>query len=287
MKGFRFGIYTPQWKPYQVLLDNWRYFEELGFDSVWPCDHFHNPGHPDKPFFEGWTVLAALAAETSRIRLGVLVSSNTFRHPALLAQQAITLDHISEGRLDFGVGAGWYELEHEWFRIPLYEPKVRVDRFSEAMEIIDPLMRGETVSYEGQHYQLTEARLQPPPVQSPRPPFMLAGHRPRMLGICARFADSWNSTGTVEDLTERNRQVDEACRRIGRDPSEIVRSYLGGNSTLGPQGLPDMWSSPDAFSEVVGRYAEAGVNEFLFVEPRPEQYKMVERIVSRVIEPSR
>ncbi|MDE0233863.1 MAG: LLM class flavin-dependent oxidoreductase, partial [bacterium] len=109
MKGFRFGVYTPQWKPYQVLLDNWRYFEELGFDSIWPCDHFHNPGHPDKPFFEGWTVLAALAAETSRIRVGVLVSSNTFRHPALLAQQAITLDHVSEGRLDFGVGAGWYE----------------------------------------------------------------------------------------------------------------------------------------------------------------------------------
>ena len=125
----RFGVYTPQWKPYAVLRENWRFFEELGFDSVWPCDHFHNPGHPGKLFFEGWTVLAALAAETSRIRVGVLVSSNTFRHPALLAQQAITLDHISEGRLDFGIGAGWYELEHEWFGIPLYEPRVRVDRF--------------------------------------------------------------------------------------------------------------------------------------------------------------
>ena len=155
------------------------------------------------------------------------------------------------------------------------------------MEILDPLMRGETVSYQGDHYQLSEARLRPRPVQSPRPPFMLAGHKPRMLGICARYADSWNSTGTVEELTRRNLLVDEACRRIGRDPGEIVRSYLGGNSTLGPQGLPDMWSSPDAFTEVVGRYAEAGVNEFLFVEPRPDQYKMVERIASEVIEPSR
>ena len=113
---------------------------------------------------------------------------------------------------------------HERFGIPLYEPGVRVDIFSEALEIIDPLLRGETVSYEGRHYQLAEARLRPLPVQSPRPPLTLAAHGPRMLRISARYADRWNSTGTIEEMAARNRLLDEVCRKIGRDPTEIIRS---------------------------------------------------------------
>ena len=152
------------------------------------------------------------------------MSSNVLRHPALLAQQAITVDHISEGRLELGIGCGWFEEEHRRFGIPLYEPGVRVDRFEEALEIIDLLLVGKTVSHGGRHYQLSEARLRPRPVQLPRPPFMLAAHGPRMLRICARYADRWNSFGTVEEMARRNRLLDEACERIGRDPTGISRS---------------------------------------------------------------
>ena len=170
MKGLRFGLTVTPSEPYPVLAQKWRYFEELGFDSIWHCDHLLRPNDSTGPLFEAWTLLAAMAAETSRIRVGVLVTSNVLRHPALLAQEAITVDHVSEGRLELGIGCGWFEEEHRRFRIPLYEPAARVDRFSEALEIIDPLLRGEAVSYEGRHYQLSEARLQPRPVQSPRPP---------------------------------------------------------------------------------------------------------------------
>ena len=286
MKGTRFGIFAAQAEPYPVLVEKWRYFEELGFDSIWHPDHLLPPSDPTGPLFEGWTFLAAMAAETSRIRLGVLVGSNVLRHPALLAQQALTVDHISEGRLELGIGCGWFEEEHRRFGIPLYEPGVRVDRFSEALEIIDPLLRGETVSYEGRHYRLAEARLRPRPVQSPRPPLMLGAHRPRMLRICARFADLWNSGGTVGEMAARNRILDGACERIGRDPAEIIRSVHVGVSNMVSQGLPDVWSSADAFSEVVGRYAEAGVNMFILDRPRPDQYHTAERIASQVIAPS-
>ena len=286
MRGLTFGIAIAQVAPYRVLVDRWQYFEELGFSSLWAFDHFLQPSRPASPYFEGWTLLAALATRTSRIRVGVLVGSNTFRHPALLAQQAITIDHISDGRLELGLGAGWFVEEHERFGIPLHEPRERVDRFEEALEIIDPLLSGETVSYDGRHYQLREARLRPRPLQSPRPPFTLGAHRPRMLAICARYADRWNSTGTVEEMTERNLLLDQACERIGRNPTEIVRSVLTGVQSLASQDLPDVWTSLDAFCEVVGHYAEAGVSEFIFEQPQPEQYRTVEKIVAEVMRSS-
>ncbi len=284
-QNIRFGICTDQAEPYPVLVQRWQYFEELGFDSIWDCDHLLRPSNPSDPYFEGWTLLAALATQTSRIRVGVLVGSNTFRHPALLAQQAITIDHISQGRLELGFGAGWFVEEHDRFGIPFGDPPVLVERFEEAVEIIDALLRGETTSHQGRHYQLKEARLRPRPVQSPRPPLTLGAHRPRMLAICAQYADRWNSFGTVEEIAERNRLLDEACEKIGRDPTQIIRSFYGWASNMAAQGLPDAWSSPGAFEEVVGRYAEVGVNEFIFDQPRPDQYQTAERIVSQVIEP--
>ncbi len=281
-----FGICTDQAVSYATLVDRWRYFEELGFDSIWDCDHFLRPSDPSGPYFEGWTLLAALAAQTSRIRVGVLVGSNTFRHPALLAQQAITIDHISNGRLELGLGAGWFVEEHERFGIPFGDPPVLVERFEEAVEVIDALLRGDTLTHRGRHYRLTEARLRPRPLQTPRPPLTLGAHRPRMLAICARYADRWNSFGTVDEIAERNRLLDEACIRIGRDPSEIIRSFYGWASNMAAQGLPDAWSSVDAFAEVVGAYSEAGVNEFIFDQPRPSQFATAEKIMSEVIEPS-
>src|SRR5438874_13297083 len=137
----RFGIVTDQCHPWSVLRERWQHVEALGFDSVWDCDHLIQPSQPDGPYFEAWTLLAALATATERIRIGVLVSCNTFRHPAVLAKQALTVDHLSNGRLDVGLGAGWYEPEHTLFGLEYPSTPERVGRFREAVEVVDGLLR--------------------------------------------------------------------------------------------------------------------------------------------------
>jgi alkanesulfonate monooxygenase SsuD/methylene tetrahydromethanopterin reductase-like flavin-dependent oxidoreductase (luciferase family) len=282
-RELRFGICTDQNLPFETLVERWQYFERLGFDSVWDCDHFNQPSRPDGPYFESWTLLAALAARTTRIRVGVLVSSNTFRHPALLAQQAVTLDHVSNGRLELGLGAGWFVPEHERFGLPFPPPGERVGRFREAVEIVDSLLRHEATTFEGRYYRLTEASLRPAPLQKPRPPLTLGAHRPRMLRICAEYADSWNSFGTVEEMRERNELLDQACAAVGREPREIRRSFYGWASQMKAQGLPDPWQSTAAFEDVVGRYLAVGIGEFVIDQPRPEQFGVLEQVVTDVL----
>ena len=278
-----FGICTDQNLPFETLGERWQYFEQLGFDSVWDCDHFNQPSRPDGPYFEGWTLLAALAARTERIRVGVLVSSNTFRHPALIAQQAVTLDHISNGRLELGLGAGWFVAEHDRFGIPFPPPGERVGRFHEAVQIIDSLLRHETTTFAGRYYRLAGAYVRPAPVQKPRPPLTLGAHRPRMLRICAEYADSWISFGTVEEMRERNLILDDHCAAIGRDPREIRRSFYGWAAQMKDQGLPDPWESTGAFEDVVGRYLAVGIDEFVIDQPRPEQFAVLEQVTSEVL----
>jgi F420-dependent oxidoreductase-like protein len=275
----RFGIVTDQNLPWATLVERWQLFEALGFDSAWDCDHFIQPSRPSGDYFEAWTLLAGLAAVTTRIRVGVLVSSNTFRHPSLLAKQAVTLDHISNGRLELGLGAGWYAPEHPMFGLEFWSPKERVERFEEAVELIHTWLTSETTSYSGRYYQLEDAPTRPRPVQQPRPPLVLAAHRPRMLRIIARYADTWNSFGTVEEMRERNAQLDEACASIDRDPTSIVRSLYGWAAMM-PN---DPWDSVEAFRDMVGRYAEAGVNEFLIDQPRLEQEAVLERVAAEVL----
>jgi alkanesulfonate monooxygenase SsuD/methylene tetrahydromethanopterin reductase-like flavin-dependent oxidoreductase (luciferase family) len=279
----RFGICTDQNLPWATIVERWQHLERLGFDSAWDCDHLNQPSRPTGPYFEGWTLLAALAARTERIRIGVLVSSNTFRHPGLLAQAAITVDHVSNGRLELGLGAGWYVPEHERFGIPFPPPAELVGRFREAVEIVDSLLRNETTTYAGAHYRLTGAHVRPGPVQKPRPPLTLGAHRPRMLRICAEYADAWNSFGTVEEMRTRNEILDEQCAAVGRDPRTIWRSFYGWASQMASQGLPDPWASVAAFEDVVGRYAAVGVNEFLIDHPRPEQLPVLERVATDVL----
>lgn len=282
-RELRFGICTDQNLPFDSLVERWQYFESLGFDSVWDCDHFNQPSRPAGPYFEGWTLLAALAARTKRIRIGVLVSSNTFRHPALLAQQAVTLDHISNGRLEVGLGAGWFVPEHERFGIPFPPPGERVGRFHEAVRIVDSLLRNETTTFEGRYYRLEGAYVRPAPLQKPRPPLMLGAHRRRMLRICAEYADSWNSFGSVGEMRERNELLDEHCATIGRDPQEIRRSFYAWAAQMEEQGLPDPWESVGAFEDVVGRYREVGVDEFVIDQPRPEQFTVLEQVAAEVV----
>jgi alkanesulfonate monooxygenase SsuD/methylene tetrahydromethanopterin reductase-like flavin-dependent oxidoreductase (luciferase family) len=150
----RFGIVTDQNQPWPEVAERWQLFEQLGFLSAWLCDHLVQPSRPTGPYFEAWTLLAALAVSTKRLRIGVLVSSNTFRHPALLAKEAMTVDHLSNGRLDVGLGAGWYEPEHKMFGLEFGAPAELVGRYREAVEIVDGLLRKDTTSYSGRYYQL-------------------------------------------------------------------------------------------------------------------------------------
>ncbi len=276
----RFGIQTPAIRTWPEMRDLWRRVEALGFDSCWLPDHFVPPFRPEGPLMESWTLLAALATVTERVRLGILVSSNTFRHPPLLAKQAVTVDHVSGGRLELGLGAGWFVPEHEMFGLPFPATKELVDSFREAVEVVDLLLRQDTTPYAGDDYRVADAPFRPRPVQQPRPPLTLGAHGPKMLRIVARYADRWNSIGTVTEIRERNRVLDEQCAAIGRDPKEILRSLL-----YVPVQLPDdrPWDSVDAFRDFVGRYREVGMEEFLLQPPPDERFGVVERIAAEVV----
>lgn len=279
MAALGFGLCTDQNLPWETLVARWRRYEELGFDSVWDCDHFQQPSRPQGPYFEGWTLLAALAAQTRTIRIGVLVSCNTFRHPALLAKEAVTVDHISNGRLELGLGAGWFVPEHEAFGLDFPANKELIGRFREAVEIVDLLMRQDVTTYDGEYYQLKEAPFRPAPVQKPRPPLTLGAHGPKMLRIVAEYADRWNSHGSVAEMRQRNAILDDHCAAIGRDPKSIIRSLYGW-STLLPA---DPWQSVDAFHEVIGSYREAGIHEFIIDAPGDDQSDVFEQIAAEVI----
>jgi alkanesulfonate monooxygenase SsuD/methylene tetrahydromethanopterin reductase-like flavin-dependent oxidoreductase (luciferase family) len=275
----RFGIVRNQNLSWPTLDRHWQVFEALGFDSIWHADHFQRPSLPEEPFLEGWTLLAAMAMRTKKPRIGILVCSNTFRHPPLLAKQAVTLDHMSGGRLELGLGTGWYQAEHERFGVPYPETAELVGRFEEAVILVDKLLRQDVTTFDGTYYQVRDAPFRPAPLQRPRPPLTLGAHGPRMLRIAARYADRWNSYGTSDQIRERNARLDEACVEIGRDPDEIIRSLYGWTIPMGA----DPWSSPDAFADVVGRYREAGMSEFLMEAPHEEQFPMMERIASDVL----
>lgn len=280
-----FGICRNQTWPYGELVNLVQRAEALGFDSAWDADHFQRPSDPEAPYYEGWTLLAALAAQTSRIRVGTLVTSNSFRHPALVAKMAMTVDHISNGRLELGFGTGWYEGEHERFGLHFPEPKERVERFAEAVEILDRLLRNDTTTFSGAYYQLHEAPMRPAPVQKPRPPLTLGAHKPKMLAIVAKYADRWNSFGSVDEIRERNQRLDEACAAIGRNPREIIRSFYGmaPRETMANRLQFDPWESPDAFMHMVGTYREVGIEEFIVDGPETHQLDMMERIATDVI----
>lgn len=279
MAELRFGLCTDQNLTWQKNVERWQLFEELGFDSAWNCDHFIQPSNPTGPYFEAWTNLAGLAAVTKTIRFGCLVSSNTFRHPSLLAKEVATVDHISNGRLIVGIGAGYYQPEHDMFGLYLPETKELISRFEEAVKLIDQLLRNDTTTFEGRYYKVREARMRPGPVQRPRPPFLIGGKGPRMLRICARYADIWNSVGTPEELGERNQMLNEACAEVGRDPNAIVRSVYH----WVPRSADDPWSSTGAFEDVVGRYREAGFNEFIIDHPKDEQLKVLDQVATDVL----
>ncbi len=190
----RFEIMTIQNASWPVLLERWRTLDALEYDTAWVADHFANPWYPNEPWLEGWTLLSALAANTTRIRLGTLVTNITMHNPAVLARQALTLDHISGGRLELGIGAGGAPTDHAMTGVPNWDPPERVERLREFVEIVDRMLRGGVTTYSGRYYGVENAVMYPPAVQRPRPPMMIAAVGTRTLRIAAQYADPGTSS---------------------------------------------------------------------------------------------
>ncbi|HET8617326.1 MAG TPA: LLM class flavin-dependent oxidoreductase [Acidimicrobiales bacterium] len=245
----RFGLDVAQQRmPWDELVRRVQLAEELGFEGVWGFDHFQ-PMYGEGPgeTFEGMTTLAALAGVTSRVRLGLLVTGVTYRHPSVFAAQALTIDHASHGRLDLSLGAAWFDKEHRELGIPFPPLAERYALLEDSLEIVTRLFSGEVVSYDGQVVSLREARLRPPPVQQPRPPIWIGGSGPRRtLPLVARYADAWHAFGTPNALREASERLDRLAVEAGRDPADILRA--------GSLSLDDL----DTTRRHAGKWRDAG-----------------------------
>lgn len=269
-----FGIDISQHQlTWDEILSRARYAEDTGFDGVWVFDHFRALyGDPSGPCLEGWSLLAALAAATQRVRLGPLVTGVTYRHPSILAAQAVTVDHVSNGRLEFAIGASWFEDEHRELGIDFPRAGQRGRRLEEAVQVVKILMTEPGGSFDGRYYQLRNATYRPAPVQEPHPPIWIGASGERvMLPIVGRHADVWHTFGSVERISRKSEVVDRAARDAGRDPDEIRRS-----SSL---SISESW---DEVRRRIEGVAEIGVS-YLIVSWPTEGKARLEEFVDEVM----
>jgi F420-dependent oxidoreductase-like protein len=227
MHPLRFGLKLSQNATIDTLSTIWGIADDSGFDHCWNMDHFASLGGDDTlDIFEAWTLLAGMAARTTRTRVGCSVTGNTYRHPAVLAKAAVTVDHLSGGRLEFGIGAGWAENEHTMLGLPFGTARDRADWLEEALPIIRSLWTEPRTTFTGKHYLLTEAVAEPKPVQTPHPPIWIGGvGRRRTLRMAAEHAAVWNAPGgSPAEVAELSAVLDGHCADIRRDPAEIRRS---------------------------------------------------------------
>ena len=230
----------------------WRIADEGGFDHLWDFDHLASigPTGPDRPIYEGWALQAAMAEATKRVRIGCLVTGNTYRHPVVLAKLAVTVDHLSGGRLEFGIGAAWAEVEHDMYGIEGLDH--RVGRLSESLQVIKSLFTEERTNFDGRYYHFKDAIANPKPIQKPYPPIWIGAQGDSTLRLVARHADVWNiSGGGPAQVGELIKKFEEACGAVGRNPDEVRRSLQYG------------WESedPGELVELAGTYHELGVTE--------------------------
>ena len=269
----RFGIKTaPQHTTWTGMLDVWRAADDIDvFESAWNFDHFYPIfSDSDGPCLEGWTMLAAMAQATRRLRIGCQVTGMVYRHPAVLANMAATIDIVSGGRLDIGLGAGWNQQECDAYGIPLPPLRERFDRFDEGVEAIVLLLSQETSNLDGRYVQLREARCEPKPVQRPHPPITIGGNGPtRTLRTVARFAQQWNSTAGLEHWPGIKATLDERCGEINRDPGTVECSV---NLRFdGGQG-------PAAVADTAAAFADAGADIAIVSLPVPHTPSVLEPI---------
>ena len=226
----RFSVQTPvESTTYAALVRHWQRAEELGYDAAWLDDHFYGVATPPSDdSLECWTLMAALARETSRLRFGTLVMCNNYRHPPLLAKMASTLDHVSGGRLEFGIGAGWYEHEYNAYGYDFPPIATRLAQLEEALQIVTLLWTEERATFHGAHYRLERAWCNPKPLQQPHPPIMIGGGGEKvLLRLVAQYADRWNFGGSVDELRHKLAVLERHCATVGRDPAGIEKSWFG------------------------------------------------------------
>lgn len=271
----KFSLWPQPTQGYTTVHALAKHAEANHWDGLWLADHFMpNAEDTSSPWPEAWTTLAALAATIPRIRLGSLVTGNTYRHPAVLAKMAATIDHISNGRVVLGLGSGWQENEHQKYGIPFYTVKNRLQRLEEACQVIKALFSEESASFAGEFYQLSDAPLQPKPVQSPLPLLIGGGGEKVTLRITAQYADEWNVWGTSADLKHKMSILDQHCEKLGRDPKDIHRTAVAmvfltddeafakkmNDSTDRP---PRIAGNVNQLQDIIAGYKDVGVDEFI------------------------
>jgi F420-dependent oxidoreductase-like protein len=223
----RFGVFTSlTGQTWQGVSGLWRHIEATGWDTACVSDHFMpNTKDREGAVLESWSTLSALAPAVPRIRVGTIVLGNTYRHPAVVAKMAAQVDIISNGRLILGMGAGWQRNEHEAYGIPFYTMRERLERLDEACEVIRSLWTVHRANFKGRYYQLSNAPLEPKPVQKPHPELMIGGSGERVtLRIVAKHADHWNVWGGPKVLARKSKVLEEHCANVGRDSRTIMRS---------------------------------------------------------------
>ena len=267
----RFGIKTvPEHTSWGDMLDVWRAADEIElFETAWNFDHFYPIiGDSDGPCLEAWVTLSALAQATSRIRIGCMVNGVPYRHPALVANMAASLDIVSDGRLELGLGAGWNEQETEAYGIDLLPIGQRMDRFEEAVEVVDSLLSNEFTTFRGKYFQLEQARCEPKGPQQPRPPIVIGGAgEKRTLRIAARFAQHWNiSFVTPDQFIKKNEILLTHCESVGRDSSLITRSV---------QIISGADQDPVEVADEAAALFAAGVDKVIFMLSTPYRAERV------------
>jgi len=303
----KFGIQTGQeGVTWNDVLGAWKEAEALGYDSAWVFDHFM-PVSTDKdgPALEGWTLLGALATQTSKIRIGALVTGNTYRNPALLAKMATTVDHISNGRLNLGIGAAWFAPDHEAYGFPFYSAQERAERLGEALEVITKLWTVDHPSFTGKYYLLSNAPFAPAPIQKPHPPIVIGGKGKKLImPLVARYADGWNVPVGVSPAGVKRRLdfIHQECQRIGRTPCDIEVSVflplisiskipLAGPATrLAARALVPskvarqlLAGSPSAIKEQIQQYVDVGVTHVILYLRPPFSHDLMRTFASEVM----
>lgn len=311
-----FGVFIPQgWKMELAGIEGaenkWNtsvniavLAEELGFDSIWVYDHFHNVPKPaHEAVFECWTTIAAISQRTNRIRLGQMVGCNSYRNPGLLAKITSTVDVISGGRLDWGIGAGWYENEYKGYGYEFAKPSDRIGMLRETVEIVKSMWTQPETTYDGKYYKMSRAHCDPKPLQQPTPPIWIGGGGEQLtLRVVAQHADVSNFGSSLEEFVKKREILKEHCRAVGRDEDSIrktISSEVFIRSTekeieqagsKNPWGLPaDQWrekalvGTPEQVSEKIQKYLDAGCTGFIPWCPDYPNTETIERFAREVI----
>jgi alkanesulfonate monooxygenase SsuD/methylene tetrahydromethanopterin reductase-like flavin-dependent oxidoreductase (luciferase family) len=286
---------TGRWT-YDQYRENWLLMEKLGYDVAYVVDHFvsYNPETGPSPIFEGPSVLSAMLAQTTRMRGGVMVAGNTYRNPGILAKIACTLDHVSNGRMELGLGSGHTKLEHDQYNIPYYTQGTRLRMFAESIKIIRSLLENERTTFEGKYYTMTDAMCEPKPVQQPFPILVGGIGEELSMRIVAESADIWNNwtSPDTEGYQQKLAALHRHCNDVGRDPADIrlsmhIKPLIGETEAeveerAGASTRHRSQGTPDQIIVDLLAFVTLGVSDFVFMFDAPGDYRTLELLATKV-----